>query len=71
MSWVAQIFNPAHAQSQPYQSILFSKIRHDAHHDDADCHSTTDQELAHPMDEEEEAARSPYWHVRIQPEFRS
>ena len=68
MSWVSNLFNtgqaPQLAPSSERESALFSDVQ-DIYEDGG---STILQEgrrrqYTQPMDEEEEAARAPYWHV--------
>ena len=68
MSWVSTFFNPSRASqltpSNNPKSTLFSDVR-DIYEDDdrITLRKERRKEYAQPMDEEEEAARAPYWHV--------
>lgn len=67
MSWVASLFSAAQtprlAPTSPNQSTVFSEVQEYQHDNTGALRQSWSQEHAQPMDEEEEAARSPYWHV--------
>ena len=68
MSWVSNIFHsgqaPQLAPSAERKSTLFSNVQ-EVYEDGgiATLRGSGRQEYTQPMDEEEEAARAPYWHV--------
>ncbi len=68
MSWVSNLFNtgqaPQLAPSTERKPTLFSDVQEI--HEDGENTALREgrrKEYAQPMDEEEEAARAPYWHV--------
>lgn len=67
MSWVANLFNPAQPQhlapSDDRDSPIFSDVQDYEDVNNNILQPTRRKEYAQPMDEEEEAARAPYWHV--------
>ncbi|KAL2037585.1 hypothetical protein N7G274_009698 [Stereocaulon virgatum] len=69
MSWVAKFFNPAHPQalapSNDRSSSIFSNIQGYEDVNNKSLREGRRKEYAQSMDEEEEAARSPYWHCMI------
>ncbi len=68
MSWVASLFNtsPSHLTSPDDQGgALYVDLKHHGNNDVAIIRGMGKEEHAEPMDEEEEAARAPYWHVSL------
>lgn len=67
MSWVASLINPAQSQhlapSGSGKSTVFTDAQVYEDGDTGPLRQKWSQAQAQPMDEEEEAARSPYWHV--------
>ncbi len=72
MSWVASLLYPAQAQqlapSSPERPAIFLGAQDYKDDSTGRLRRGWSQEQAEPMDEEEEAARSPYWHVSWGPE---
>ena len=68
MSWVSNLFNtgqaPQLAPSSKRKPALFSDVQ-EIYEDGGNTILREGQrmEYTQPMDEEEEAARAPYWHV--------
>lgn len=71
MSWVANLFNPSQAQqlapSHSGEPPIFSSAQNYEDDSTGQLRPGWRKEHAEPMDEEEEAARAPYWHVRRDP----
>ena len=68
MSWVSNLFNsgqaPQLAPSAERKATLFSNVQEVYENGgNAILREGGRQEYTQPMDEEEEAARAPYWHV--------
>ena len=68
MSWVSNIFNSAHTSQLGPSNDRKLEVISDVQATYRNDNNTTlregrRKEYAQPMDEEEEAARAPYWHV--------
>ena len=73
MSWVVNFFNSTHVQQfAPSEGSKRIERLHTKDYNDVRTESLQQgeqhelrQKSTEPMDEEEEAARSPYWHVSL------
>ena len=67
MSWVANLFNPTQsstlASPDDRRRSLLVELGQDEEHDVASRPAAVRQQETQQLDEEEEAARSPLWHV--------
>ena len=75
MSWVFSLINPAPTQQlapsdNNNKDAIFSDRKTYDDGTPAFSNQGLDHKQAEPMDEEEEAARSPYWHVCISSQRR-